>query len=333
MTNTSGLGRPNERESRSLELGPAEGIKRWFVEKHAPYTGHFYGVKNVLFSGRSPFQRIDVFELAYYGKTLVLDGKVQSSEDSEWIYHEALVHPALVAHERPERVLIIGGGEGATAREVLRHNTVKAVDMVEIDIVVYEVCKRYLPEFNAGAFEDPRFSLLVGDGRRFLEALSGRQVYDVVIVDATDPLRGGPSYLLYTREFYEIVKSVLKPGGLMVTQAEDVSTIPQMAICTISIFRTARVVFPVARYYHCWVPSFDGEWAFVMGSTGPDPASLTPEEVRKRLEERGVSGLRFYTPELHPALFALPGYLADMLERHPQARVIEDSAPVYVYAE
>ncbi len=317
----------------ALVFKPDDNIERWLVEKHAPYTGHLYGVVRTFFRGRSPFQHIEVVELAHFGKALFLDGKVQSAEDSEWIYHEVLVHPALIAHEKPERVLIIGGGEGATAREVLKHRTVKAVDMVEIDIAVYEICKRYLPEFNAGAYEDPRFSLVVGDGRRFIEALSGRPTYDVVIIDATDPLRGGPSYLLYTQEFYELVKSVLRPGGLMITQAEDVSPLPSMATCTVSIYRTARAVFPVARYYTAWVPAFDGEWAFVIGSTGPDPAALGPDEIRERLDERGIEGLRYYTPEVHRALFVLPKYIEELLEKHPSARVIRDGEPIYVYSE
>mgnify|MGYP000111884921 CR=1 FL=1 len=329
MTNSAREGKATA-PAPALEL--AEGIERWFVEKHAPYTGHIYGVLKTLYKARSPFQEIEVVELAYHGKTLILDGKVQSSADSEWIYHEMLVHPVMVSHEKPERVLIIGGGEGATAREVLRHKCVKAVEMLEIDIMVYNACRTYLPEFNAGAFEDPRFSLVVGDGRKFIEALSGRRVYDVVIVDATDPLEGGPAYLLYTREFYEAVKSVLRPGGMMVTQAEDVSTVPEMATCTISIYRTARAVFPLVRYYTCWVPSFDGEWAFVIGSTGPDPAGLGASEVARRLGERGVEGLRYYRPELHQAIFKLPKYLEELLEGHEGARVIRDGEPIYVFS-
>jgi len=320
-------------EKPSLVLRPDEHIERWFLEKHADYTGHLYGVRKTLFKARSPFQDIEIVDLAHFGRTLILDGKIQSSEDSEWIYHEALVHPVLVAHDRPERVLIIGGGEGATAREVLKHGTVKAVDMVEIDIMVYEACRRYLPDFNAGAYEDPRFSLVITDGRRFVECLSGRPTYDVVIVDASDPVKGGPSYLLYTKEFYEYVRGLLRPGGLMVTQAEDVSTLLIETVCMTSIYRTVRAVFPLTRLYYCWVPTFDSEWAFVVGSTGPDPASLGPEEVGKRLRERGVGGLRFYTPELHRSLFTLPKYLAELLEKHPQARVIRDGEPVYVYSE
>ena len=321
------------RKGAGVLLPLVEGLERWFIEKHAPYTGHLYGVQKTFFRGRSPFQEIEVVELAYFGKTLILDGKIQSTEDSEWIYHEMLVHPALVAHERPERVLIIGGGEGATAREVLKHSTVKALDMVELDVMVYEVCRRYLPEFSAGAFEDPRFSLVVGDGRRFVESLSGRRAYDVVVVDATDPLRGGPSYLLYTEEFYRAVKGVLKPGGIMVTQAEDISTSPSFSTCTISIYKTVEQVFPVVRYYLCWVPSFDGEWSFVLGSLGPDPAQLPPDVVRARLETRGVKDLRYYTPELHASMFNLPGYVREFLERHPFARVIKDDKPLFVYAE
>ena len=326
--------RPGREQRQGGVLGELpEGMERWIAEMHTPYTGHVYAVKRTFFKGRSLFQDIEVVELAHFGKTLFLDGKVQSSEDSEWIYHELLVHPVMVTHERPERVLIIGGGEGATAREVLRHSTVRAVDMVDIDIMVYEVCKRYLPEFNAGAFEDPRFSLVVADGRAFVEGLSGRRMYDVIIVDATDPLEGGPAYLLYTKEFYSLLKGILRPGGLMVTQAEDVCTTEEMSLATVSIYRTVRGVFPITRYYARWVPSFDGEWAFVIGSTGPDPAGLSPEVVKERLRERGVEGLRYYTPELHPGLFVLPKYLSDLLEKHPRARVIRDGEPIFVYSD
>ena len=328
MTNGAG----GERRP-AFPAGVPEGIERWLAEMHTPYTGHIYAVKKTLFKGQSLFQDIEVVELAHFGKTLFLDGKVQSSEDSEWIYHELLVHPAMITHERPERVLIIGGGEGATAREALKHSTVKAVDMVDIDVMVYEVCRRHMPELNAGAFEDPRFSLVVGDGRAFVEALSGRRIYDVVIVDATDPLEGGPSYLLYTKEFYTLVKGLLRPGGLMVTQAEDVCTTEEMSLATASIYRTVKAVFPTTRYYARWVPSFDSEWAFVIGSTGPDPALLRPDIVLKRLEERGVEGLRYYTPELHPTLFVLPKYLGELLEKHRTARVIRDGEPLFVYSE
>ena len=332
MTNRAGGERRPGKELSGLAELP-EGMERWIMEMHTPYTGHLYAVKKTFFKGRSLFQDIEVVELAHFGKTLFLDGKVQSSEDSEWIYHELLVHPAMITHERPERVLIIGGGEGATAREALRHSTVRAVDMVDIDVEVYEVCKRYMPELNAGAFEDPRFSLLVSDGRAFVEALSGRRIYDVAIVDATDPLEGGPAYLLYTKEFYEVVKEVLRPGGLMVTQAEDVCVTEEMSLATASIYRTVKSVFPITRYYARWIPSFDSEWAFVIGSTGPDPATIGPSEVSRRIEERGLEGLRYYTPELHPTLFVLPKYLEELLEKHRTARVIRDGEPLFVYSE
>ena len=155
----------------------------------------------------------------------------------------------------------------------------------------------------------------------------------MVIVDATDPLEGGPSYLLYTEEFYRAVRSMLKPGGIVVTQSEDISTILFLSTCSVSIYRTVRKVFPVVRYYICWVPAFDGEWSFVLGSLGPDPAKLPPEVVRERLEARGVRGLRYYTPELHASMFNLPGYVRELLEKHPFARVIKDDEPLFVYAE
>ena len=330
MTN-SGLGRRGHRPPEELAELP-EGIERWYIEKNSPFSGHFYGVVETIFEGKSLFQDIEILRIAHFGKTLFLDKKMQSAETSEWIYHELLVHPVMVAHEKPERILIIGGGEGATAREVFKHPTVKAVDMVEIDIMVYEVCKQYMPEMNAGAFDDPRFSLIIGDGRKFVEALSGRPTYDVVIVDATDPLAGTPSYLLYTKEFYELVRSVLKPGGLMVSQAEMVCT-SDLGIAALSIYKTVKSVFPIARYYSDWVPSFYSEWGFVVGSEDVDPAALSAEEVEARLRGRGISGLKHYTPRRHEIIFRMPKYFEEAVEKHPRARVVYDSGPLFVFSE
>jgi spermidine synthase len=282
-------------------------------------------VKRVLYSGRSKYQEIDVVETQDYGLCLILDGKVQSSLIDEFIYHEALVHPAMVTHPYPEKVLVVGGGEGGTIREVLRHNTVKNVVMVDIDEEVIRVSKTFMPQLSAGAFEDKRLRLVIGDGRAYLER-TGEQ-YDVILIDVTDPLPGGPSYPLYTKQFYELVKKHLKPDGLMATQATSVFYSRKSYAL---IYNTLKQVFPVVRAYSAWVPSYASAWGFVLASLKFDPLDLSDEEVERRLTERGVSTLKFYCPEYHKPLFALPLYLRKALEE--EREVATDERPTFMPA-
>ena len=260
-----------------------------------------------------------------FGLCLVLDGKVQSSLVDEFIYHEALVHPAMVTHPRPEKVLVIGGGEGGTIREVLKHNTVKEVTMVDIDEEVIRVSKTFMPQLSGGAFEDKRLKLVIDDGRAYLEKTD--EQYDVILIDVTDPLPEGPSYLLYTKQFYELVKKHLKPDGLMATQATSVFYSRKSYTL---IYNTLKHVFPVVRAYSAWIPSYVSAWGFVLASLKYDPLSLSDEEVERRLSERGVSGLKFYYPEYHRSLFALPLYLKKALEE--EREVATDEKPTFMPA-
>lgn len=307
-----------------MEYVSKEGT--WFIEFNTPFSWHVRAIRRVLYSGVTKYQRVAVVEFEDLGKALVLDGKVQSSLYDEFIYHESLVHPVMITHPNPRRVLILGGGEGATAREVLRHRGVREVVMVDIDEEVIRVVKEYLPEMSQGAFDDPRLRLVIDDGRKFLERVNDK--YDVVILDLTDPLEGGPSYLLYTLEFYRIVRDRLSDGGLMVTQA----TSTYYALRTFAtIYKTVASVFPVARAYHVYVPSFDSTWGFVIGSLGPDPTSLTPDEVNRRISERINGELRFYDGYIHRALFTLPKHVVRVLE-DPSIRPATDSNPTFMPA-
>lgn len=281
----------------------------YFIEFETPFSWHLRAVNKVLYSGESKYQRIAVVEFKDLGKALVLDGKVQSSLFDEYVYHESLVHPAMVAHGNPGKVLIIGGGEGATAREVLKWDTVREVTMVDIDEEVVRVSKEYLPEMSAGAFEDKRLRLVIGDGREFLEKSGER--YDVIIVDATDPLEGGPSYMLYTVEFYRLVKSRLNPGGVVVTQATNLA----YAIKVLSvIYRTMGVVFSKVRVYQSYMHSYDAPWGFAMASDDKDPLQLTPSQIDEALAKHVRGGTRYYDGLTHIHMFTLPKHIRRSLE-------------------
>ena len=295
---------------------------RFIVEwMRMPFEGHLHGVKSVIYSGRTRFQQVDIVETYSFGKCLFLDGKLQSSEYDECVYHEALVHPAMMTHPEPRRVLIIGGGEGATAREVLRHPTVERVVMVDIDRELVELCRRYMPEWSKGAFEDPRLQLVVGDGRKYVEETG--ETFDVVILDLTDPIPGTPSVLLYTREFYGMVRKVLTPSGVVVTQATSLRYTPDTSA---KIRNAVASVFPTAHLYAAQVPSFMGYWGFAIGSLGRDPLSVPAEELRRRVASlRGE--LAFYDGEVHRYLFHLPRFLRARLEHVKE--VPTDENPAY----
>ncbi len=277
---------------------------KWIIEWISPYEAHMHGVKKVYYVGRTKYQAVAIVETYSLGKALFLDGYIQSSAYDEFVYHESLVHPAMIAHGEPRSVLILGGGEGATAREVLKHPTVERVVMVDLDGELVELCKKYMPEWNAGAFEDPKLELVIGEGRAFLEKC--REKFDVIILDLTDPVAGTPSVLLYTVEFYKLVKERLREGGIMVTQATSMRYY-------LNVFATIRNtiarVFSITRAYRVFVPSFVSEWGFVTGSDSKDPLTLTREEFEKAVA-RLKGELRFYDWEAHRNMFWIPKHIA-----------------------
>ncbi|MGR4064613.1 MAG: spermidine synthase, partial [Vulcanimicrobiaceae bacterium] len=190
---------------------------QWYVEEFFPTEFHHHAVERVYYSGRSPFQQIAVIETPVFGKMLVLDGDTQSSLRDEKIYHESLVHPAMAGARERGDVLILGGGEGATLREVLRFPGVRRCTMVDIDGDVVELCKKYLPEWSDGAFENPRARVIVGDALRFLKEDGGR--YGVIVSDLTEPLADSPSNPLFCDEVFRDIKARLTDGGIYVLQA------------------------------------------------------------------------------------------------------------------
>jgi len=249
---------------------------------------------------KTKYQEVVIADLEDFGKSLVLDGYIQSSLVDEYIYHESLVHPAMVVHPNPRNVLIIGGGEGATLREVLKHRCVERVTMVDIDGEVVELSKRYLPEMHKGAFDDPRAKVVIGDGREYL--MNTKEEFDVIILDLTDPYSSDIAKQLYTREFYEKVFEKLRDPGVMVTQAgnsfffEDVYE---------SIVKAIKDVFPKVLEYHSWIPSFGYSCNFVMATKGVDPFALTEKEVDSRLRERNVV-TRYFTGRTFIAMINAP---------------------------
>ncbi len=304
-----------------MEADPA----KWFHDKISEDLIQLHSIKEVLYKGQTKFQSIEIIRTGSYGKCLVLDDKIQSSELDEFIYHEALVHPAMTIHRNPEKVFIAGGGEGATLREILRHNTVKKVVMVDIDEEVISICREFLPEHHQGSFEDERTELYHTDARQYLA--DSKEAFDIIIIDLTEPIEEGPAYLLYTEEFYRIVREKLAENGIMSVQAGCAAFNELLNFS--AVFNTLRTAFPEVHPYQVDVPSFGGPWGFCFVSNDVTPVMST-NEIDDRLVERGITNLRLYDGITHQNMFSLPKHIRKALDS--QKRLITDDKPLYTYS-
>ncbi len=283
----------------------------WFSETHTDDLLYSYRIEERIFSGRTQFQRVDILRIKPFGMTLFLDGKLQSAEVDEAVYHECLVHPAMQVHPNPKRIFIAGGGEGATLREVLRYPVEECV-MCDIDAELVEICRAHLPSWSEGAFGDPRARLLFADARATLADIPGK--CDVIISDLPEPLEVGPAQLLYTREFYEIVHDKLADDGVFVAQVGSADPVyPDLSAC---VYATLREVFPVVGIYTAYVFSFQLLWAFAIATKG---LPLVPKTFRD------VPGLSHYNQEIHEAMLALPGHMRRALAE--KGRILTDEKP------
>jgi len=243
---------------------------QWYVEEFSPTETHHHAIDEVCYAGKTPFQSVGIVRTPTFGKMLILDGDTQSSQHDERIYHESLVHPAMAAAADRTDVLILGGGEGATLREVLRHPDVARCTMVDIDGDVVELSKRYLPEWSAGAFEDPRARVIIGDALAFLR--DDRDRYGVIVSDLTEPLADSPSNPLFCDRVFKDIKKRLADGGVYVLQASTAG-FHNMALHS-KMARTLRAYYANVASFYTHVPAFDNDWAFIACSDRIDVASL-----------------------------------------------------------
>ena len=294
----------------------------WHIEFYAPDEAHMRGVSEIYASEQTHFQKVEVLRSSHYGKVLILDGYTQSAQIDEFIYHENLVHPAMVTCKNPKKVVIIGGGEGATLYEVLRHKTVERAWMIDIDQRVVELCDKHMPEWHRGAFKDPRTTLLFEDGRKFLE--NAKEKFDVIIIDIPEPVEEGPAYLLYTEEFYRIVSEKLNDDGVIALQS-GCSAVKELR-CLAAINHTLKRVFPMVYSWPANIPSFDIPWSFTLASKKVDPKSMKRAEVDQVLKDRNVTGLRYYDGETHEGLFFLPKYIREGFAN--EKKLIRDDQPL-----
>ncbi len=271
-----------------------------FIEWYPRGYGVAFKIKEKLFETQSMYQRIEIYETEGFGKLLVLEGTVQLVEQGEESYHEPLVHPALLAHPNPRKVLVIGGGDGGTLREVLKHKTVEKAVMVEIDEMVVEISKIYLG-IDRGAFDDPRAEVVIGDGVEFVK--NTNEKFDIVIVDSTDPV--GPARQLFSEEFYRAAYNALNDDGILITQAGSVYLFTNELL---DAHKAMKKAFDKVYYFSFPVIGYASPWSFLVGVKGNVDFERIDLERARQLE------LIYYDPEKHETLFQMPKYVRDLLE-------------------
>lgn len=277
----------------------------WFSEAHTSNVKMSIKVDRQLYSGKSEFQRIDVFDSPEFGRFLTLDGYMMLTEKDEFIYHEMITHVPMAVHPNVKSVLVIGAGDGGVIRELVQYPEIEHIDMVEIDPLVVEVCKKYLPK-TACRFDDPRLTIHYEDGLRFVRTKTNH--YDLIIVDSTDPF--GPGEGLFTREFYGNCYNALKEDGIMINQHESPFYSEDAAACQRAHKRIVES-FPISKVYQAHIPTYpSGHWLFGFASKKYHPLRDLNET---RWNMRGIT-CNYYTTTLHKGAFYIPAYVEELLK-------------------
>lgn len=278
-------------------------------------TGLSFKIKKVLADTKSELQHIQIFETETHGKLLVMDDCVMLTERDESAYHEMLVHVPLLAHPNPKRVLVIGGGDGGSLREIVRHANVEVARQVEIDGEVVRLSKEHFPAL-ASSYDHPKVDLIVGNGIKFLKEAEDKS-YDVILIDSTDPF--GPALGLFNEEFYTNVHRVLADDGIVTCQAEsyvyDMETLK-------NITSIMKKLFPLVRVYTSQIPTYpSGTWCFALGSKGPDPLGMAIDDPRAVAIE--MIGSQYWNRDMHYASFAIPTYARKELFPEDYEEIVE----------
>lgn len=297
----------------------------WFIDRVNAHKLILHRTEEQVASIKTNFQKVKILDTYHLGRILVLDNKIQSAKSDEQIYHESLVHPAMLLSGKPEKVLLLGGGEGATLREVLRYKTVKQVTLVDIDEALIRLCEQYLQKFHSNSFEDKRVKLVFEDAVNFIQRT--HEKYDVVIMDINDPVAGGPAVMLYTKEFFESLHHVLFKGGIFVTQAieMDYDNLNRHSV----LYHTLASVFDTVESYCEYIPSFSSMWGFIICSNHRKASEMGCNAIDEKLNQLLSSELVFYDGMTHQRLFSLPKIMRNIIKK--ETKISTKKYPLNVY--
>jgi spermidine synthase len=298
----------------------------WLEENFTENEKHLYKIKEVIVDTKTKFQNASLLDIESYKKTLVLDGELQSTELDEFIYHESIVHPAMLTHNNPENILILGGGEGATLREVLKYKSVKKVVMIDIDGEVVDFCKNHLSVFHNGAFNDDRLELIIMDAKEYIE--NTKEKFDVIISDLCCPIQDSPAASLYTKKFYEKIKSKLNKNGILLIQSTP-ADIPQFKLFS-SINNTLEQVFNFVYPFSSFIPSCIISWGYNLATDSDLKNPLNINDIDDLLNDRLFSNdLRYYDNITHKRMFCFPKHLRVLLEK--ENNVLTDDSLCFLF--
>jgi spermidine synthase len=273
-----------------------------------PAPGAAYGFPDArrVTHAESPHQRIEVWETAQLGLLFTLDGRPMTSVGDEFVYHECMVHPAALSHPSPRKALVLGGGDGGAARQLLAHPSIERIVVAELDAAVVGMAREHLQGVHRGALDDARVQLVIGDAARFVAATTER--FDLVVFDLTPP--DSPAAELYTAAFYTQLKTALAPRAIVSMHLGSAQFHLERAA---ALLRGLRASFSMVHVMSAFVPLYGSLWLMALASDTLDAASLFKHDIEERLAARGIDGLRYYDAALHPALFALPRTLRGAL--------------------
>ncbi|MDD4492993.1 MAG: polyamine aminopropyltransferase [Eubacteriales bacterium] len=275
-------------------------MELWYTEYQTKGVGITCKTSKTLHTEKTEYQELAIIDTEQFGRMLVLDGTVQTTINDEFVYHEMITHIPLFTHKSPENVLVIGGGDGGTIREIIKHKEVKRAVLVEIDGRVVELSKQYLPEISC-ALGDPKVDVRIEDGIEYVKKHKGE--FDVILVDSTDPV--GPAEGLFAEDFYKSIFDCLKDDGIFVEQTESPFFHGELIK---NVYSNMAKLFPVARLYTCPIPTYPGGyWSFTMGSKKYDPLKT---DIVKIYDVK----TRYYTPEIHKSAFALPAFVKEIIK-------------------
>jgi spermidine synthase len=286
----------------------------WVSEYITPWDIYVHGITNILAYKKTQYQEMSIVESGAYGKALVLDGKWQSCTGDEFLYHEGLVHPAMVAHPSPKTVLILGGGEGATVREVLRWKSVEKVMMVDIDGEVVEACREHLPEMHQGAFDDPRLELVIDDALKVIDTTTIK--WDIIISDLSDPIEEGPSFQLFTQEYFQDLKKILSPDGFVCIQAGPVA--PANLQIHARLVNTLKTVFSNVHSYFSPTCTYGSAWGFALASEQPINSQPDPVSIDQILATKTTNNFPSFDGISLLGMLQTPGYIRKAIAKETE---------------
>jgi spermidine synthase len=290
-------------ESALHELDRGEHL---LMEPLNDSTGFYIKATRQLGEWQTRFQKMAIYDTPHYGKLFRLDGFNMTSEREEFVYHENLIHPALSAHAAPKKVLIIGGGDGGSSEEALKHPSVESLTMVEIDGDVIEVAKQHFRAVHNGVFDNPKLRVLVDDGMKFVRETTEK--FDLIALDLNDPM--GPAEALYSTEFFQQLRLALAPGGALTLHIGSPVARPERVA---ELAQRLNGVFRIVRPYIMYIPLYGSLWTMAVCSDKLDPKAFTADEIDRRIEQRKLQELRYYNGETHEGVFALPNFVRDLV--------------------